>query len=93
MQDSEAYSILLHQLQPTIPLISGAVEATPERASRAIANARSLGAPTFIQPKDIVDGNKKLNMIFVAQIFNECHGLTITEVYTVSDKFLWYVYP
>jgi hypothetical protein len=35
-------------------------------------------APTK-QPTDITSGNKKLNLGFVAQIFNTCPGLTMPE--------------
>jgi plastin-1 len=49
------------------------------RASRAIDHSRFLGAQVFIKPKDICDGNKKLNISLVAQLFNTCHGLTMDE--------------
>jgi plastin-1 len=48
-----------------------------ERAAHVIRNAQALGAETFIRPRDITDGNKKLNISFVAQIFNANHGLTL----------------
>lgn len=68
----------MHQIKPaTCRPITGTVPM--ERAAQAIANARLYGVDTFIQPKDICDGNKKLNMSFVAQLFNTCHGLTVTE--------------
>jgi len=38
-----------------------------------------MGAEVFIHPDNIVKGNKKLNLGFVAQLFNTCPGLTITE--------------
>lgn len=38
----------------------------------------------FIKPKDIADGNKKLNISLVAQLFNTCHGL-VYESETVPD--------
>lgn len=44
-----------------------------------IQNAKVLEVETFIQPRDIIKGNKKLNLAFVAQIFNTKHGLEITE--------------
>ncbi len=68
----------MHQVKPAhCRLITGSVPM--ERATQAIANARRYGVDAFMQPKDICDGNKKLNMSFVAQLFNTCHGLTITE--------------
>lgn len=75
--DSEIYSILLNQLSSTCTLAQETDLIT--RAAHVIRNARELGAPTFINPKDICEGNKKLNMSFVAQIFNACPGLHITE--------------
>lgn len=50
-----------------------------QKAAHVIRNASALGAQPFIQPKDILDGNKKLNMSFVAQLFNTCPGLHVTE--------------
>jgi plastin-1 len=68
----------MHQIKPTTcRLVSGTVPL--ERATQVISTARVYGVDTFIQPKDICDGNKKLNMSFVAQLFNTCHGLTVTE--------------
>jgi plastin-1 len=50
-----------------------------QRAADAIRNAQLYGAETFIAPTDIVSGNKKLNMTFVAQLFNTDHGLNLKE--------------
>merc|ERR1711933_348300 len=46
-----------------------------KRANQVIANANKIGAKPFLTAKDIVDGNDKLNMAFVAQLFNTCPGL------------------
>ena len=35
--------------------------------------------PAFIQPSDITSGNRRLNLAFVAQIFNTNHGLDAKE--------------
>jgi len=42
---------------------------------KVLENGEKLGVKTFIRPRDIVDGNQKLNMAFVAQLFNKCPGL------------------
>eukprot|EP01038_Epipyxis_sp_PR26KG_P015488 gene15488-20902_t len=77
LSDSEVYSIVLHRLNSSIPLVT---QTNPmDRANQVIANAVRLGTNAFLQPKDICDGNKKLNISFVAQIFNTCHGLLIGE--------------
>jgi plastin-1 len=57
------------------------------RADRAIQNATNLGVNVFIKPKDICDGNKKLNISLVAQLFNTCHGLTVEEEQQVAFDF------
>jgi len=59
--DSEIYSILLHQLSPTQCKIIKDVDPL-KRATEVIKNAISLSVSPFIKPKDICDGNKKLNM-------------------------------
>lgn len=78
VMDSEIYSILTHQLDKTkCPLAR--ITDHNARASHVIRNAQHLGAETFIRPRDITDGNKKLNLSFVATIFNACPGLSLGE--------------
>lgn len=77
--DSVVYSTLLHQLNPAACSLCNEADGTV-RASHVIRNAKALGVSPFINPKDIVDANKKLNLTFVAQIFNTCPGLVLTEV-------------
>jgi plastin-1 len=50
------------------------------RATQVIQNATAIGASVFIKPKDICDGNKKLNISLVAQLFNTCHGLLMEDI-------------
>lgn len=51
-----------------------------KRANQVIANAQKIGCKPFITSKDIVSGNDKLNMAFVAQLFNTCPGLKEVNV-------------
>jgi plastin-1 len=78
--DSELYTVLLSQLEPSqcdrSPL--GESDLTI-RAGLVINNAKRIGVDTFTAPHDIVSGNAKLNMLFTASIFNTKHGLTLTE--------------
>ena len=76
--DSEAYLVLLHQIAPEVCPMTNAQDPIT-RASTVIQNAKALEVETFIQPRDIVKGNKKLNLAFVAQVFNTRHGLEISE--------------
>lgn len=78
VKDSEIYSVLTNQLDPAkCSLVN---ESDPiGRATHVIRNAANLGAEIFIKPKDITDGNKKLNISFVAVLFNTCPGLYLSE--------------
>jgi plastin-1 len=74
LADGEVYSIVLHQLDPNhCDLANEPV--VLDRCEHVINNAKNMGVPCVIKPRDIASGNKKLNTIFVAQIFNTRHGL------------------
>lgn len=77
LKDSEVYLRLLHSIAPgSCPYEAGMAEADPaKRAEKVIENARAIDVPAFIQPGDIASGNRRLNLAFVAQIFNTHHGL------------------
>uniref|UniRef100_A0AAV1U266 Calponin-homology (CH) domain-containing protein n=1 Tax=Peronospora matthiolae TaxID=2874970 RepID=A0AAV1U266_9STRA len=78
MQDATAYSVLLHHIAPQHCDLCK--ESIPEeRAAHVIQNARRLEVETFIKPRDITSGNPKLNMSFVAQLFNTCPALDVVE--------------
>ncbi len=49
------------------------------RAGKVINHGKAIGANVFIKNKDICDGNKKLNISLVAQLFNTRHGLELEE--------------
>lgn len=46
-----------------------------KRANQVLLNAQKIGAKPFLTKQDILSGNDKLNMAFVAQLFNTCPGL------------------
>lgn len=78
VQDATAYSVLLHHIAPEH--CDECLESDAEgRAAHVISNARKLKVETFIKPRDITSGNPKLNMSFVAQLFNTCPALDIVE--------------
>ena len=78
VKDSTAYSALLHQIAPqTCDKCHEADDAG--RAAHVLRNAKALGVESFITPKNITSGNAKLNMAFVAQIFNTCPALDPLE--------------
>ena len=78
VQDARAYSALLHQIAPTKCDKCFEVQAE-KRAGHVIENAQRLSVETFIKPTDIISGNTKLNMSFVAQLFNTCPALQVEE--------------
>lgn len=78
VQDAKAYNALLHQIAPSVCSLSRHVVSL-ERASDVISNAQKLNVEVFLKPSDITSGNTKLNMSFVAQLFNTCPALDIQE--------------
>lgn len=83
LQDSSAYSALMNQLDP---VHSKKINGTDphDRAWQVIENAKAMGIDVFLAAGDIVDGNKKLNLTFVAQLFEKCNGLELEKSKRVS---------
>ncbi|KAJ8050564.1 Plastin-3 [Holothuria leucospilota] len=81
IKDSEVYSILLHQIAPKENPLSyiSLVPDHHERAESVLQNADVIGCRAFVTPNDIVKGNQKLNMAFVANLFNHYPALEPTE--------------
>lgn len=81
VKDGENYTVLLNQLAPDIcsraPLQTRDLL---ERAEQVLQNADSLDCRKFLTPTSLVAGNPKLNLAFVANLFNTHPGLDpITE--------------
>uniref|UniRef100_A0A7M4DXY8 Plastin 1 n=1 Tax=Crocodylus porosus TaxID=8502 RepID=A0A7M4DXY8_CROPO len=80
IKDSRAYYHLLNQIAPKgdhdhgIPIaidLSGFDEKSDlKRAERMLQEANKLGCRQFVTPADVVAGNPKLNLAFVANLFN-----------------------
>ena len=49
------------------------------RAEQVLANAVRVGVTPFIKARDVASGNAKLNLAFVAQLFNDRPGLDAVE--------------
>ncbi|CAL2052576.1 unnamed protein product [Caenorhabditis brenneri] len=72
--DSEVYTYLLHQI--AAPELGVSLEPlntrdTVQRAERMLKEAEKLDSREFISAQDVVGGNHKLNMAFVANLFNK----------------------
>src|SRR5947207_4946736 len=81
VKDGENYTILLNQLSPEncsrAPLQTRDLL---QRAEQVLQNADKLGCRKFLTPTSLVAGNPKLNLAFVAHLFNTHPGLDpITE--------------
>eukprot|EP01124_Arcella_intermedia_P031296 TRINITY_DN7034_c0_g1_i1.p1 TRINITY_DN7034_c0_g1~~TRINITY_DN7034_c0_g1_i1.p1 ORF type:complete len:507 (+),score=97.75 TRINITY_DN7034_c0_g1_i1:42-1562(+) len=80
IKDSEAYTILLNQLAPQKCDTNALKEKDlNKRADAVVNNARKIDCAKFVKPRDIVAGNPKLNMAFVANLFNKLPGLEVLE--------------
>ena len=78
--DGENYTILLNQLKPDEcskdPLNTKDLH---QRAEQVLNNADRIGCRRFLTPNSLVSGNPKLNLAFVANLFNTWPGLAPLE--------------
>lgn len=81
MKDGANYTVLLNQLAPEA--CSRGPLQTPDllqRAEQVLQNSEKLDCRKFLTPTSLVAGNPKLNLAFVANLFNNHPGLDpITE--------------
>jgi len=76
IKDSEAYTLLLNQLAPGACGKEALNKSDlTERANMVLNNAEKINCRKFLKPADIVNGNPKLNLAFVANLFNTLPGL------------------
>lgn len=81
IKDSELYTVLLSQLVPSqCDRHALKEEDLHKRAEMVLQNADKVNCRKYLTPKAIVGGNPKLNLAFVANLFNEIPGLApLTE--------------
>ncbi|KAJ2639012.1 fimbrin [Coemansia sp. RSA 1286] len=71
IKDSENYAVLLSQLVPSQCNRDALHERDlMERAEMVLQSADRIGCRRYVSPKTIVNGNPKLNLAFVAHLFN-----------------------
>ncbi|KAH9494756.1 phospholipid scramblase 1, partial [Bulinus truncatus] len=78
IKDSEAYTYLLHQISPKekgVDLSPLGVSDRYQRAEAMLREANKIGCRSFVGPNDVVEGNAKLNLAFVANLFNNYPAL------------------
>lgn len=80
ISDGENYTVLLNQLQPQHcdlgPLKTSNLLT---RAEQVLENADKIGVRKYLTPNSLVAGNPKLNLAFVANLFNHYPGLDPIE--------------
>eukprot|EP00730_Choanoeca_flexa_P006922 TRINITY_DN12249_c0_g5_i3.p1 TRINITY_DN12249_c0_g5~~TRINITY_DN12249_c0_g5_i3.p1 ORF type:complete len:632 (+),score=222.38 TRINITY_DN12249_c0_g5_i3:93-1988(+) len=73
IKDSEAYTYLLSQIAPRdfgIDTTALTISDPTQRAEKVLSDAEKMDCRKFVTATDIVKGNSKLNMAFVANLFN-----------------------
>ncbi|KAG0167505.1 fimbrin [Apophysomyces sp. BC1034] len=74
--DGENYTVLLNQLKPETCSRAPLQERDPlRRAEMILDNAEKIGCRKYLTPTALVAGNPKLNLAFVAHLFNTHPGL------------------
>ncbi|KAJ8254890.1 hypothetical protein GJAV_G00198500 [Gymnothorax javanicus] len=89
IKDSKAYFHLLNQIAPKglkegeeridISMAGFGEKDDLKRAEHMLQQADALGCRQFVTPADVVSGNSKLNLAFVANLFNKYPALTKPE--------------
>lgn len=84
VKDGENYTVLLNQLAPeTCSRSPLQTRDLLQRAEQVLENAEKLDCRKFLTPTALVAGNPKLNLAFVANLFNTHPGL---DPLTEEDK-------
>jgi plastin-1 len=76
LKDSQSIYYVLNQLdKKNCPLNHIDEPDQVKRAQEMINNSNAMGVPEVVDSKDWVKGNPKVNVVYVAEIFNTKHGL------------------
>lgn len=82
ISDSEIYTHLLHQIAPQgadVTTEALYIRDLLQRAEIMLQQADKLGCRSFLTPQDVVSGIYKLNVAFLANLFNKFPALDIPE--------------
>jgi plastin-1 len=86
VSDGENYTVLLNQLKPDqcslVPLQTKDVR---QRAEQVLQNAEAIGCRKYLTPSSLVSGNPRLNLAFVANLFNTWPGLEPLDEQEAKD--------
>jgi len=86
VSDGENYTILLNQLKPDqcsrAPLQTKDLRT---RAEQVLQNAERIGCRKYLTPSSLISGNPRLNLAFVANLFNTHPGLEPLDEQEAKD--------
>jgi plastin-1 len=86
VNDGENYTVLLNQLKPdecsTAPLQTRDLR---QRAEQVLDNAGRIGCRKYLTPSSLLSGNPRLNLAFVANLFNTWPGLAPLDEQEAKD--------
>jgi len=89
IKDSVPYTYLLHQIAPRDsgvslqPLQEGDLD---QRAEAMLVESDKIGCRSFVTAQEVVKGNPKLNLAFVANLFNMYPALEKPEDFEISEE-------
>eukprot|EP00761_Pharyngomonas_kirbyi_P011416 gb/GECH01011441.1/.p1 GENE.gb/GECH01011441.1/~~gb/GECH01011441.1/.p1 ORF type:complete len:610 (+),score=136.96 gb/GECH01011441.1/:1-1830(+) len=77
IKDSENYTVLLKQICPNKECTMAPMDESDskKRAEKMLSEADKIGCRKFVTSRDVVAGNPKLNLAFVANLFNNYPAL------------------
>ncbi|KAF8338627.1 calponin homology domain-containing protein [Amanita rubescens] len=86
VSDGENYTVLLHQLKPdqcsVAPLQTKDLRT---RAEQVLQNAANIGCRKYLTASSLLSGNPRLNLAFVANLFNTHPGLEPLDEQEAKD--------
>ena len=90
VKDSEKYTILIYQLDPSCDISSLRERDLVKRAEIILNNASKIGAKIYISAEDISKPNERLNTLFTAELFMAKNGMgeATAEEKMISNKLL-----
>lgn len=89
IKDSENYTILLNQIAPKhlgVDKSALGISDLTQRAERMLEQADKMGCRKFVRAKDVCVGNPKLNLAFVANLFNNYPALEPVEEVEIIEE-------
>ncbi|KAI0088810.1 fimbrin [Irpex rosettiformis] len=86
VNDGENYTVLLNQLKPeSCSLAPLQTRDVRQRAEEVLQNADRIGCRKYLTPASMIAGNPRLNLAFVANLFNNHPGLEPLDEQEAKD--------